>query len=280
MAEGDRIIKAKEEEERKNALSMKDYRSEMRSGGKAVDAQARKVQELAEVAREELKKVPRPGIPMRKKDEAAWFKSMKTDAQREAEIIRQIEKSGKPMKTDAFQRQAESISKFLDVMGKSLREAEKVSLRVSQQVTAQEDEIESLSNLLAERASLSAQLNEVVERKLQTFDKELIRTEQRLITQLGRKDKEIFSSFQRITTMASAGSPLRSDIDFIFQILAPVAVDAPELNRRVKDEIAYAKKLLKFQGALLAAMKPALKAKKTEIERAQTFIEQLQKEAA
>ncbi|MBN1544957.1 hypothetical protein JW898_05870 [Candidatus Woesearchaeota archaeon] len=280
MAEGDKIIRTREAEEKKNALSRKDFRSEMREGGKAIDKQAKRTQELAAIAREELKKTPRPGIPMKKKDEEAWFKSMKTDAQREAELVKAIEKSGKPMKTDSLQRQSESISNFLEGMGKSLREAEKVSLRVSQQVTAQEDEIARLSNLLAERAQLSAQLNEIVERKLQTFDKALVKEEQKLIAQLGRKDRDIFASFQKITTMASAGSQLRSDIDFILQLLAPVAVDAPELVKRVKDEVAYAKKLLVFQGSLLAAMRPALKAKKNEIEMAQTFIAQLQKEAA
>ncbi|MBW2971802.1 hypothetical protein KY359_02085 [Candidatus Woesearchaeota archaeon] len=280
LAEADKIIKDKEADERKNTLSGKEFRAEMRAGQKIVEKRAKITKGLAEIAQAELKKTPRPGLPLRKKDEIAWFSSMKTDAQKEAELIKAIEKSGKPMKTDVLQRQSESISKFLDMMGTNLREAEKVTLRVSQQVTAQENEIERLGQLLDERAQLSEQLNEVVTRKLQTFDKALIRTEQKLMKMLGRKDKDILMTFQRITTMASVGSQLRRDIDFILQVLAPVAVDAPELNNRVKDELKYAKDLLKFQGALLAAMKPALKAKKGEIEMAQSFIQQLEKEAA
>jgi hypothetical protein len=279
MHEGEKAIREAEAKERQNALSGKDFRAEMRQGAKAVAAQERRLHELKKIAEKELAKDPRPGVPMRKADEAAWFKSFKHDSQKEAELIRSIEKSGKVMKTDALERQAESMSKMLSTLAGNLKEAEKVALRVTQQVTSQENEIDRLASLLAKREELSAQVAEVAEKRMQVFNKETIKRGQQLMEQIGRVDQEILASYQRITTMADASSRLRSDIEFIEQILAPATIDADILSKRVKDEINYARKMLAFEANILSAMKPALKAKKTEIERVAVFMAEYRKAA-
>jgi hypothetical protein len=269
-------IRQAEEEARKHALPA--TKAELAEAKRAIWTARKNIGMLRKVAREELKEPP---IPPKAEDvaavEQAFFKGRyKTEAEREAEVVKAIEASGRPMKLDVLERQV-GAAKILGGMAGNLKEAEKVSIRVAQEVTSEENEIERLGALLAERAEISSQLSEVMARKLQSFDKNIAKAEQRLTEQLRAKDQQALAAFQRITNMASHGSALRSDLDHIVQLLTPVSSDAKMLVERIKDEVGYATEMLKFQGAIVAAMKPALKAKETEIERIEIFLKALEK---
>jgi hypothetical protein len=285
LKEGAAEIRRAEEEERKRALSGKEYRAEMREGKKALREESKKTAQLRKESQAYFKELAKRKLPSDASsitlDDEKWFaSSTKSDAEKEAELVAAIEKSGKAMRTDSLERQAVSLSKHLSTMASNIKEAEKLSFKVNQQVVAQQGEIQRLAELLVRRESLTKEMSAVIDRKLQTFDKETIKRGQQLMVQLGKLDQEIIASFQKITSMADPAAPLRKDIETILQALAPSIVDATELTKRVDDEMRFARDILVFEGNILAAMKPAMNAQKGEIEKIGIFLKKYQKEAA
>jgi len=283
VKEGEAILKDAKKKEKASALSRKEVKDAMWEGRAIMKGEMADVSRMRKEAQDHLKKVskmPSSSADITAKDEE-WFASeVKSDAQKEAELVKRIQKSMKVQKPDELQRSAESITKLVDGMAREIRDAEKMSIRMTQQVVAQQNEIERLSKLLVERAEISNQLSLAVGKRMISFNKEAMKEEQKLYQQLGKKDQDILESFQKITVIASAGSNVIKDADLILQTLAPVAVDAPMLNQKVNDEIKYAKSIIKFESNVLAAMKPSMKSKAAEVDRIRVFVESLAKKAA
>ncbi len=278
---GQKAINEARKKERAEALSKTQFREEMRRGEREIlshSGDATHYKKEADAELRALRKIPKDASKITAKDEK-WFTSkVKSEAQKESELAKQLQKGFKAMKTDAFERQAVTISKFLATMSRSLKDAEKVSTRLTRQVADQQQEILRLGQMLEERASLVSRIDEVREQRLQSFKPELAREEMNLLQQLNSKDQDIVRSYQRVTALAASGSAILENAEMILQTLAPVEFDSKELVKRVKDEISYARSIVKFEGSIMSAMKAGEKAQKEEMEAISLFTERLTKE--
>ena len=271
MKEGrEELKKAEALAKERSKEGKKELRDAMKEGKKLLKDESKQMEKLKKVAKEELKKVG-PAEPLPPKEEAKWFASYKSEEQKEAEALKAIKKSFKGWQPDVFERQTENITELVSNMGKALGRSQRICTNVTQQVTAQQMELDRLATLISQLDEINKALADLSRGDLE-FDKSRINQKIKLLKQLGSKEGEVMASFQKIITLAREGSQLRKDLDEMLQILSVVRVDAPIVTQQVLDDIEYARSLLRFEGAILSATKPALRAKAGEVEKLKIFL--------
>ncbi len=277
IKEGEKELKAAEKKERENALTKSQFKAEMAKGQRELASRSGDASHLKTESdryhKELAQRKPAADASKFSAKERGWFRQkVVSEAEKETKLAKQIEKTGVVMKTDVFERQAESISRIISRASKNIKEAESTSLQLNNQMMAQDAEVERLLAALKAKASISK--NEA--RSLEE--------EQQLMSQIIQNNQEIITRINNIRNLTGdseglfkARKGVMSNADFIIQLLATCEVDAKEMAKRIKDEIKYAEKVMGYQKSVHAAMDSFERSEKLETDKIVEFISALKK---
>lgn len=277
IKQGEKELKAAEKRERENALTKAEFRAELLKGQRELASRSGDAAHLKHEAdkyhKELAKKKPAADATKISPKERGWFRQkVVSEAERDTRLAKEIERTGKVMRTDAFERQAESISQMISRVSKNVRESESVALQLNSQMTAQDNEVEKLVEALKMKASIEKRAAKSLEE------------EQQLMTSIMQNNEEIITHINNIKTitgdtqgMFKSRRGVMTNADFIVQLLAACEVDVKEMAKRVKDEIKYAEKVMGYQKSLHAAMESFERSERLENENVVEFVNALKK---